>query len=130
MLTKQKSPSLPRNLALGIFGKLPIVFSKKVNLLYLRCSTTQRCCFLHLISSLYNSLRLFANADVIVDLKSNITVSRCHFFAGVIFSATLKVQNYQNKTGKKLLYPNKACLLHISRNFKDILKYICFLRYL
>ena len=29
MLIKQKSPALPRNLALGTFGKLPIVFSDK-----------------------------------------------------------------------------------------------------
>ena len=35
MLIKQKSPSLPRNLALGTFGELPIVFSTKVNLLYI-----------------------------------------------------------------------------------------------
>ena len=34
MLIKQKSPSLPRNLALGTFGKLLIVFSTKLNLLY------------------------------------------------------------------------------------------------
>ena len=33
MLIKEKSPSLPRNLALETFGKLPIVFSTKVNLL-------------------------------------------------------------------------------------------------
>ena len=33
LLIKQKSPSLPRNLALGTFGKLSIVFSTKVNLL-------------------------------------------------------------------------------------------------
>ena len=31
MLTKQKSLSLPRNLALWTFGELPIVFSTKVN---------------------------------------------------------------------------------------------------
>ena len=30
MLITQKSPSLPRNLALGAFGKLPIVFSTKL----------------------------------------------------------------------------------------------------
>ena len=35
MLIKQKSPSLPRNLAVGTFGELLIVFSTKVNLLYL-----------------------------------------------------------------------------------------------
>ena len=34
MLIKQKNPSLPRNLTLGTFGELPIVFSKKVNLLF------------------------------------------------------------------------------------------------
>ena len=50
ILIKQKHPSLPRNLALRTFGKLPIVFSTKVNLLYLLYSTTQRCCLLHLIN--------------------------------------------------------------------------------
>ena len=35
MLIKQKSPLLPRNLTLVTFGELPIVFSTKVNLLYL-----------------------------------------------------------------------------------------------
>ena len=39
MLLKQKSPSLPRNLALGTFGELLIVFSTKVNLLFLLYST-------------------------------------------------------------------------------------------
>ena len=33
-LIKQKSPSLPRNLAVGTYSELPIVFSTKVNLLY------------------------------------------------------------------------------------------------
>ena len=51
---KQKSPSLPRNLALGTFGKLPIVFSKKVNLLYPLYSTTRRC------SSSSDKAKLFA----------------------------------------------------------------------
>ena len=46
---KQKSPLLPRNLALVTFGKLLIVFSTKVNLLYLFCSTARRCCLVHLI---------------------------------------------------------------------------------
>ena len=39
MLPKQKSLSLPRNLALGTFGKLLIVFSTRINLLYLLYST-------------------------------------------------------------------------------------------
>ena len=42
------SPSLPRNGALGTC-ELPIVFSTKVNLLYLLYSTSQRCYLLHLI---------------------------------------------------------------------------------
>ena len=46
---KQKSPSLPRNLALITLGELVIVFSTKVNLLYLPYSTTKRCCLLNLI---------------------------------------------------------------------------------
>ena len=46
---KKKSPSLPRNLALGTFVELLIVFSTKVNLLYLLYSTARRCCLLHLI---------------------------------------------------------------------------------
>ena len=49
MLIKQKSPLLPINLALLTFGKLLIVFSTKVNLLYLLYSMGRRCCLLHLI---------------------------------------------------------------------------------
>ena len=49
MLIKQKSPLLPRNVALVTSGELLIVFSTKVNLLYLLYSTAQRCCLLHLI---------------------------------------------------------------------------------
>ena len=45
--------SLPRNLALGTFGELLIVFSTKVNLLYLLYSTDQRCSLLHLIKRNY-----------------------------------------------------------------------------
>ena len=49
MLIKQKSPLLSRSLALVTFGELPIVFSRKVNLLYLLYSTGQSCCLVHLI---------------------------------------------------------------------------------
>ena len=41
--------SLPRNLVLGTFRELLTVFSTKLNLLYLRYSTAQRCCLLLLI---------------------------------------------------------------------------------
>ena len=44
-----KSPLLLRNLALVPSGELLIVFSKKVNLLYLLYSMGWRCCLLHLI---------------------------------------------------------------------------------
>ena len=43
MLLKRKSPSLPRNLALRTFGELLIVFSTKVNLLYLFYSVAWSC---------------------------------------------------------------------------------------
>ena len=46
---KQKSPSLPRNLTLSSFGKLLIVFSTKVKLLYLLYAMASICCPLHLI---------------------------------------------------------------------------------
>ena len=49
MLIKQESLSLRRNLALGTFGKLLIVFSTKVNLLYPLCSTAGRFCLQHQI---------------------------------------------------------------------------------
>ena len=50
MLLRQTTPSLPRNLALGTFGELPIVISTKVSLLYLLYPTSWRkCCLLHLI---------------------------------------------------------------------------------
>ena len=49
MLIKRKSPSLPRNLALGALDELPIVFSTMVNLLYLLYSSARKCCLLHLI---------------------------------------------------------------------------------
>ena len=52
-LLKQKSQPLSKNLALMTFGKLLIVFSTKVNLLYLLYSMALRCCLLHLIKQNY-----------------------------------------------------------------------------
>ena len=73
-----------------------------------------------LLFSLSNSRRHSANADVIADVKSKITVSRQHFFGDVIFCATWKGKF---KTTKIRLEKNpytqaNTCLLHISRNFK------------
>ena len=50
---KAKSQSLPRNLALGTFGKLLIVFSAKVNLSHLLYPMAHRCCLLHLVMQNY-----------------------------------------------------------------------------
>ena len=69
MLLKQKSPSLPRNLALGTFGELLIVFSTKVNLLHLLYSTDRRCCLLHLIKQNY-LLKTFPRTQILMTLVS------------------------------------------------------------
>ena len=61
MLIKQGSPSLPRNMALRAFSELPVVFSTKVNLLYLLYSMAWRCCLLHLIEQ--NCLLKTLNLD-------------------------------------------------------------------
>ena len=45
----KKRAALLRNVALGTFGELPIVFLTKVILLYLLFSTTRRCCLLPLV---------------------------------------------------------------------------------
>ena len=55
MLIKQKSPSsLPRNLGLGTFGKLPIVLSTKINPLYFFYSVARSC---HLFSEFQYGFR-------------------------------------------------------------------------
>ena len=84
------------------------------------------------IASLSNSRRQSANVDVIADVKSKIIVLRRHFFADLIFSATSqKFKTIKIKPEKIPLYTQtNTCLLHISRNFKDIFKYICFMLYL
>ena len=69
MLLKQKSPSLHRNLALGTFDKLLIVFSTKVNLLYLLYSTDQMCCLLHLIKQ-NHLLKTFLRTLILIILVS------------------------------------------------------------
>ena len=68
--TKTKeSISLPRNLALGTFGKLLTVFSTKVDLLYLLYSTDWRCCLLYLIKQNY-LLKTFPRTQVLMTLVS------------------------------------------------------------
>ena len=83
-------------------------------------------------SVLSNSRGQSANVDVIADVKSKIIVLRRHFFADLIFSATSqKFKTIKIKPEEIPLYTKtNTCLLHISRNFKDIFKYICFTLYL
>ena len=54
MLLKHKSPLLPRNLALRTFGEFLIVFSTKVNLLYLLLNGPE------VLSSASGKAKLFA----------------------------------------------------------------------
>ena len=75
MLLKQKSPSLPRNLVLGTFGELLIVFSAKVNLLYLLYSTDRRCCLLHLTKQNY-LLKTFPRTQILMTLMIPVFPSR------------------------------------------------------
>ena len=63
MLLKQKSSSLPRNLALRTSSKLVIVFSKKVNLLFLLYLMDWRYYILHLIKQNY-LLKAFLRTDL------------------------------------------------------------------
>ena len=46
--TKAKESIISQKFGYRDFGKLPVVFSTKVNLLYLLYSTAHRCCLLHL----------------------------------------------------------------------------------
>ena len=64
MPVKQKGPSLPRNMALKTFGELRIIFSTKVNLLYLLYSTAQRCCLLHPIKQKWLPENFSKNSDL------------------------------------------------------------------
>ena len=73
MLLKQKSPSLSRNLSLGTFEKLLIVFSTKVNLLYLPYSTDRRFCLVHLIKQNY-LLKTFLKTLILMTLVSILPV--------------------------------------------------------
>ena len=56
MVLKQKSPSLPRNLFLGTFGQLLIVFATKINLLYIPSVPNGP----EVLSSAFDKAKLFA----------------------------------------------------------------------
>ena len=67
--TKTKESITSQKLALGTFGELLIVFSAKVNLLYLLYSTGQRCCLLHLTKQNY-LLKTFPRTQILMTLVS------------------------------------------------------------
>ena len=87
--------------------------------LYNSCDDYLQSSLVNSTSSLSNSCQHSANANVIDNMKSKSTVSCWDFFpiADMIFSATSKVQNYQNKTGEKDLYPSKYVLTTYFKEF-------------
>ena len=91
MLIKQKNPSLSINLVLRNFGELPIVFSTKVNLLYLLFSMAQSCCLLHLINRNY----LLNNF-----LKTLILMTQVSFY---LFSLLELILNYMISVTPKMV---------------------------
>ena len=83
-------------------------FTSSVFKIYLKCIYG---------TTVSNLGRHSAKADVIADMKSKIILSRWQFCTDVIFSATSKVQNYQNKIEEKFLYSNKCMLATYFREF-------------
>ena len=61
----KETPSIPRNLALGTFDELLIVFSTKVNLLYLLYSMAWRCSLLHKARLFPKNSSINCNLDVL-----------------------------------------------------------------
>ena len=74
------------------------------------------------VDSLFNSRQQSANADMISDMKSEIIVSRQYFFVDVLFLLLEKFKTIKIKPEKNTYTQANTCLLHISRNFKDIFK--------
>ena len=67
--TKTKESITSQKLGSRAFGKLLIVFSTKVNLLYLLYSMDQRCCLLHLIKKNYLP-KFFPRTQILMTLVS------------------------------------------------------------
>ena len=84
MLIKQKSRSL------RTFGELPIVFSTKVNLLYLVCSIARRFCLLYLIKQSC-LLKTFSKNSNIDDSGISLTVFPSRTTLKLHISVTLKM---------------------------------------
>ena len=84
MLIKQKSRSL------RTFGELPIVFSTKVNLLYLVCSIARRFCLLYLIKQSC-LLKTFSKNSNLDDSSISLTVFPSRTTLKLHISVTLKM---------------------------------------
>ena len=84
MLIKQKSRSL------RTFGELPIVFSTKVNLLYLVCSIARRFCLLYLIKQSC-LLKTFSKNSNLDDSGISLTVFPSRTTLKLHISVTLKM---------------------------------------
>ena len=74
-------------------------------------------CLFTPLTSLSNSRQHLANANIIADVKSKIITPSWHFLVDMVFSATSKVQNYQNKTEVKSLSPSKHMLATYFKEF-------------
>ena len=103
---KQKSPSLSRKLALGTFGELPIVFSTKINLLYLLYCL---CCLLHLIKQ--NSLlKIFSKNSNLDDSAISLSV----FPSGTNYLKLLNISVTPKIVEKLITYLDMSGLILIA----------------
>ena len=138
MIIKQKSPLLPRNLALVTSGELLIVFSTKVNLLYLLYSTGRRCKkwlvdFNAGKTQLVSFDRSNNNGSIDVRMGGSVLEEKSSFkMLGLTFSSKLDWGSYIISIAKigalirsmKLLSPEAALYLYKS-NIRPCMEYCC-----
>ena len=125
MLLKQKIPSFLGNLALGTFHQLLRVFSRKVNLLYLFYSTSQKCSLLHLIKQncllktflrtlilmTQGSLNLFSlpeliwNCIIFLQLPTEPSATEPSYILAELFNMCLKESCFPNCWKVSLVVP-------------------------
>ena len=80
--------------------------------------------------SLSNSCWHLPNADVIAEVKAKSLYHIGTFLSMWFFLPLQKFRTIKIKLEKNTYTQANMCLQHISRNFKDIFKYICFTLYL
>ena len=124
---KQTSPLLSRNVALWTFGKVLIVFSKKVNLLNLLYSTNWRCCLLHLKKKTKLFTKNFSKNSNLDDsgISSPVFPSRTNLKLNKI-SITLKTVTkiISNLDSSKMLDPD-CNPIAVLKNYKHDLFNMC-----